>query len=57
MAALTIGKVVFRAGIGIETVRFYEHRGLIDEPPRGFRSTKSRTCFRYGSNPNRHVQM
>ena len=32
MAALTIGKVAFRARIGIETVRFYERRGLIDEP-------------------------
>ena len=32
---LTIGKVAQRAGVGIETVRFYEPDGLIDEPPRG----------------------
>ncbi len=35
MTTLTIGKVAQRAGVGIETVRFYERRGLIDEPPRG----------------------
>ncbi len=31
---LTIGQVARRAGIGLETVRFYERQGLIDEPPR-----------------------
>lgn len=34
MKALTIGKVANRAGIGIETVRFYEREGLIADPPR-----------------------
>lgn len=31
---LTIGQVARKAGFGIETVRFYERNGLIDEPPR-----------------------
>lgn len=31
---LTIGQVAKRAGVGIETVRFYERQGLIDEPDR-----------------------
>jgi MerR family mercuric resistance operon transcriptional regulator len=31
---LTIGLVARRAGIGVETVRFYERQGLIEEPPR-----------------------
>lgn len=31
---LTIGKVAKAAGIGIETIRFYERRGLIAAPPR-----------------------
>lgn len=31
---LTIGEVARRAGIGVETIRFYERKGLIDEPPR-----------------------
>ena len=35
METLTIGKVAKRAGLGIETVRFYEREGLIAEPPRG----------------------
>lgn len=35
MTTLTIAKIAKRAGIGIETVRFYEREGLIDEPPRG----------------------
>ncbi len=34
MKALSIGQVADHAGIGIETVRFYERRGLIEDPPR-----------------------
>jgi len=34
MAGLTIGQVARQAGLGVETVRFYERRGLIEEPPR-----------------------
>jgi len=34
MEQLTIGQVAERLGIGVETVRFFERRGLIDEPPR-----------------------
>lgn len=34
MKSLTIGQVAQRAGVGIETVRFYERKGLIAEPPR-----------------------
>jgi MerR family copper efflux transcriptional regulator len=31
---LKIGQVAQRAGVGVETVRFYERHGLVDEPPR-----------------------
>lgn len=31
---LTIGQVAQKAGIGVETVRFYEREGLVAEPPR-----------------------
>jgi len=31
---ITIGVVARRAGVGVETVRFYERQGLIEEPPR-----------------------
>jgi MerR family copper efflux transcriptional regulator len=34
MPELTIGKVARRAGVGVETVRFYQREGLIEEPPR-----------------------
>ncbi|MGK7346108.1 MAG: heavy metal-responsive transcriptional regulator [Candidatus Nitrospinota bacterium M3_3B_026] len=33
MKPLTIGKVAKLAGVGVETVRFYERKGLIDKPP------------------------
>jgi MerR family mercuric resistance operon transcriptional regulator len=34
MKALTIGQVARSAGVGIETVRFYEREGLLQEPAR-----------------------
>lgn len=42
MNPLTIGEVAKRAGVGVETIRFYERRGLVAQPPRpqegGFRA-------------------
>ncbi len=39
MKELTIGKLARAAGVGVETVRFYERRGLIKQPSskEGFR--------------------
>ena len=40
MAAMRIGEVARQTGIGIETIRFYERKGLLAEPdrrPSGFR--------------------
>ena len=34
MTRLTIGRLAKEAGLGIETVRFYERQGLIEPPPR-----------------------
>ena len=34
MQALTVGEVAKRAGVGADTVRFYEREGLIAAPPR-----------------------
>lgn len=31
---LTSGQLAKAAGVGVETLRFYERRGLIEEPPR-----------------------
>lgn len=35
MESLTIGKVARLAEVGVETIRFYEREGLIEEPSRG----------------------
>ena len=41
MSGLTISKVAGLAGVGVETIRFYERKGLIKQPPKpssgGFR--------------------
>ena len=34
MAAMRIGEVAKRTGLGIETIRFYERQGLLNEPER-----------------------
>jgi len=34
MKVMTMGMVAKQAGVGTETVRFYERRGLIEAPPR-----------------------
>ena len=34
MATVTIGQLAKYAGVHVETVRYYERRGLIPEPPR-----------------------
>jgi MerR family mercuric resistance operon transcriptional regulator len=34
MHTMTIGQVAKHAGVGVETVRFYERQGLLDAPPR-----------------------
>lgn len=31
---MTIGQVAKKTGVGVETIRFYERLGLVDEPPR-----------------------
>ncbi|WP_040768411.1 MerR family transcriptional regulator, partial [Novipirellula maiorica] len=40
MAGFTIGKVAKASGVGVETIRFYQRSGLINEP------TPIRTSFR-----------
>ena len=43
MNELTIGRLAKAAGVGVETVRYYQRRGLMPEPPRGYGSIR-----RYG---------
>ncbi|MBY0298729.1 MAG: MerR family DNA-binding protein [Methylobacterium sp.] len=35
MQHLTIGRAAAVAGVSVETIRFYERRGLIEQPPKG----------------------
>lgn len=49
MNPLTIGEIARRAGLGVETIRFYERRGLVRRPPRpatGFRTYPEETVAR-----------
>ena len=50
MVAMTISKAACRGGVRIETIRFYERRGLIQQPPRpndsGFRIYPEQTVQR-----------
>ena len=44
MGQFTIGGLAKAAGVGVETVRFYQRKGLLAEPPRG-----PGTVRRYGA--------
>lgn len=49
MTALTIGALAKHAGVGVETVRFYERRGLVRRPARpgsGYRAYPEETVGR-----------
>lgn len=49
MKAMTIGRVAKLADVGVETIRFYERKGLIEKPPRrtsGYRQYPSETLSR-----------
>ncbi len=51
MEILSIGQVARRAGVGVETVRFYEREGLLEEPPRrasGYRQYSQEVVKRLG---------
>lgn len=34
MSTMSIGQLAHQGGVGVETVRFYERRGLLEDPPR-----------------------
>ncbi len=49
MAALTIGQVARRAGVHVETIRYYQRLGLVavpEKPARGFRRYGEETIRR-----------
>jgi MerR family transcriptional regulator, mercuric resistance operon regulatory protein len=48
--SLTIGKLAAAGGVGVETIRFYQRRGLLDQP------TRERGVRRYGSEDLRRLR-
>jgi MerR family copper efflux transcriptional regulator len=49
MKSMTAGQVARKAGVGVETVRFYEKNGLLEEPARrasGYREYDEETVHR-----------
>jgi MerR family mercuric resistance operon transcriptional regulator len=49
MEVLTIGQLAHEAGVNIETIRYYERRRLLREPPRtdaGYRQYSSQDLWR-----------
>ena len=48
--SLSIGKLVTEAGVGVETIRYYQRRGLLETP------TRDREIRRYGSNDLRRLR-
>jgi len=49
MDGLTIGGLARESGVGVETIRFYERRGLIEQPERphtGYRKYSPETAAR-----------
>jgi MerR family transcriptional regulator, mercuric resistance operon regulatory protein len=47
--SLTIGKLAKAGGVGVETIRFYQRKGLLDEP------TRETGIRRYGSEDVRRL--
>lgn len=48
---LTIGKVAREAGVSVETIRYYQRRGLLDTPPKslqGYRQYSDETVHTLG---------
>jgi MerR family transcriptional regulator, mercuric resistance operon regulatory protein len=53
---LTIAKLAEAGGVGVETIRFYQRRGLIDVPPRPDGSGLSGGVRRYGEDDVRRLR-
>lgn len=50
MKGLTIGKLAAEGGVGVETIRYYQRRGLLEQPDR------DRGIRRYGSDEVRRLR-
>ncbi len=50
MLSLTIGKLAAAGGVGVETIRFYQRKGLLDQP------TRDSGVRRYGAQDARRLR-
>lgn len=48
MTELTIGQLAAACGVGVETVRYYQRRGLLEVPDKPGRSARPGQVRRYG---------
>ena len=54
--AMTIGRLADEGGVGVETIRFYQRRGLLDTPSRSGGSALGGGVRRYGENDLRKLR-
>ena len=50
LSSLTIGKLAAAGGVGVETIRFYQRKGLLEQP------TRDAGIRRYGSDDVRRLR-
>ena len=56
MPALTIAKLASEGGVGVETVRYYQRRGLMPEPERPNGASANGRVRRYGAEDVRRLR-
>jgi MerR family mercuric resistance operon transcriptional regulator len=56
MAGMTIAGLAREGGVGVETVRYYQRRGLLDEPDRPSGSGTGGGIRRYGADDVRRLR-
>ena len=56
MAGMTIAGLAREGGVGVETVRYYQRRGLLDEPERPNGAGTSGGIRRYGTDDARRLR-
>ncbi len=56
MSTMTIAKLAREGGVGVETVRYYQRRGLMFEPERPMRSGLTGSVRRYGADDLRRLR-
>ena len=56
LSAMTIARLAASAGVGVETVRYYQRRGLLETPPRPDGGGSGGAVRRYGAEDVRRLR-